>query len=289
MDLKKLKVFLTVSSLGNFTKAGEALGYTQSGITQMMKALEQEAGVPLFFKSHHGVTLTPEGETLIPAIRNLLSANESLNQEISFLKGAKRGTIKIGAFTSCTVHWLPKIISNFQKEYPGIDFDIDEGNEHSLADWITNHKVDIGFTSYQKNQSYHFIPVYDDPMLAVMPKNHPFLEYDEIPIEWYNDAPFVISEYTYVNEVHQLLKTYGVKPDIKYTMSNDFSILSMVEHNLGISILPNLILRGRSGNFETRPLVPRACRKLGMAIASYEELSPATKIFLKYARDYLLD
>lgn len=289
MDLKKLNVFLTVASLGSFTKAGEVLGYTQSGITQMMKSLELEAGVPLFVKSHHGVTLTKEGASLIPAIRSLLAANENLNQEISFLSGAKRGTIRIGAFTSCTVHWLPIIISNFQKEYPGISFDIDEGNEHELADWVSNHKVDIGFTSYQKNQSYEFIPVYEDPMLAVFPKDHPFMKYDEIPIEWYEGVPFVVSEYTYANEVHQLLKTYGVKPDIKYTMSNDFSILSMVEHNLGISILPKLMLRGRNGNFEARPLVPRAHRTLGMAIASFEELSPAMKIFIKYARDYLLD
>ena len=66
MDLKKLNVFLTVADLGNFTKAGEALGYTQSGITQMMKSLEHEAGVPLFIKSHHGVKLTEEGLCLIP-------------------------------------------------------------------------------------------------------------------------------------------------------------------------------------------------------------------------------
>ena len=90
MDLKKLDVFLTVSDLGNFTKAGEKLGYTQSGITQMMKSLEQEVGVPLFVKRHRGVTLTEEGVSLLPAIRNLLSANENLNQEISFLKGAKK-------------------------------------------------------------------------------------------------------------------------------------------------------------------------------------------------------
>ena len=289
MDLKKLTVFLTVADYGNFTKAGEDLGYTQSGITQMMKSLEQEVGFPLFIKRHHGVTLTNEGKALLPAIRNLLSASESLKQEISFMKGAKKGTIKIGSYISCAIHWLPEIINNFKKEYPEILFDIIEGDERDLADWVENHKVDIGFTSYQPNQNYKFIPVFDDPMYAVMHKEHPFAQYDEIPIEWYENTPFVVSEYTYVNEVHRLLKKYKVKPDIKYTMSNDFSILSMVEHNLGISILPGMILRGRTGNFEARPLKPRAYRRLGMAISSSDELSPALKIFIKYAQDYLLD
>ena len=225
----------------------------------------------------------------MPAIRNLLSANENLNQEISFLKGAKKGTIKIGAYTSCTIHWLPEIINTFQKEYPGIVFEIIEGNESELAEWVSDHKVDIGFTSYHDHESYQFIPVYDDPMLAVFPKDHPWNQYEEIPLEWYEGVPFVVSEYTYINDVHRILKSHKVKPDIKYTMSNDFSILSMVEHNLGISILPRLILRGKSGNFTARPLIPRAYRRLGMAISSFEELSPAMKIFIKYARNYLLD
>lgn len=289
MDLKKLNVLLSVVDYGSFTRAGENLGYTQSGITQMMKSLEQEIGFPLFIKGHHGVTLTKEGNSLLPAIQNLLSANETLNQEISFLKGAKKGTIKVGTFISCAIHWIPEIIYKFQKEYPEILFEIIEGDERDLADWVGNHKVDIGFTNYQKNQSYEFIPVYDDPMMAAIPKEHPFAQYDEIPIEWYENAPFVESRYTYVNEVHRLLNSYNIKPDIKYTLSNDLSILSMVEHNLGISILPGLVLRGQTGNFEVRPLKPRAFRKLGMAISSHETLSPALKIFIKYARDYLLE
>lgn len=289
MDLRKLEVMLNVVQHGSFTKAGADLGYTQSGITQMMKSLEQEAGLPLFIKTHRGVVLTKEGTSLLPSIRKLLSANESLNQEIAFLKGAKKGTIRIGSFISCAIHWIPEIIENFQKDYPDVIFEIVEGDESDLADWVTNQKVDIGFTSYQPNQSYEFIPVYEDPMLAVMPKGHPFCRYEEIPIEWYENEPFIVSEYTFVNEVHQLLKTYHVKPNIKYTMSNDFSILAMVEHNLGISILPGLVLRGRTGNFEYRPLNPRSFRRLGMAISSPDNLSPAIKIFIRYARNFLLD
>lgn len=153
---------------------------------------------------------------------------------------------------------------------------------------MENHKVDIGFISYHEHQPYEFIPVCDDPMMAVVPKGHPFAQYDEVPIEWFENAPFVCSEYTYGNDVHRILKTAGIKPDIKYTTSTDFSILSMIEHNLGISILPELVLRGQSGNFETRPLKPLSYRRLGMAVSSFRDMSPAMRVFIKYARDYLL-
>ena len=289
MDLHKLEVFLTVADYLNFTRAGEDLGYTQSGITHMMKSLEQEIGFPLFIKNHLGVTLTQEAKSLLPSIRALLSANESLNQEISFLQGAKKGTLKIGSYISSSIHWLPKIIAEFQKENPDILFEIVEGDEKDLAEWVSDHKVDIGFTSYHENQSYTFIPVLDDPMLVVFPKGHPFEQFDEIPLDWLDNEPFMVSEYTYVNDVHRLLKKHKIKPDIKYTLSNDFSILSMVEHNLGITILPSMVLRKREGNFESRPLKPHLYRKMGMAIASPDNMSPAMKIFIKYAKDYLLD
>ncbi len=289
MDIKKLDVLLAVVDCGSFTKAGEKLGYTQSGITHMMKALEQEVGFPLFTKGHHGVSLTKAGQALLPPIRTLLAANESLNQEISFLKGAKKGILKIGSFSSCSMHWLPKIIRNFQEQYPDIHFEIMEGDERELITWIAEHKTDIVFISHQENIPYRFIHVMDDPMYAVFPKGHRFAEYDEVSIEWFENEPFVVAEYAYENDVHRILSQYNVKPDIKYTLRTEFAMLSMVEHNLGVTILPGLILRNQSGEFEVRPLKEKCYRKLGMAVSPSDDLSPAARIFIKYAQDYLLD
>lgn len=289
MDVKKLQVLLEIERCGSFTKAGDRLGYTQSGITQMMKSLEKEIGFPLFDKTHKGVTLTTSAKSLLPSVHALIAADEVLNQEISFLKGAKKGTIKIGTYVSCSIHWLPSIIQKFQMEHPDILFEIMEGDEQELTDWVLSHKVDVGFLSYHPREPYEFIKIMDDPMLAVFPKGHPFEEHEEIPLEWYQNVPFVISDYTYENDVYRILSKNKIKPEIKYTTTNDYSILSLVEHNLGISILPALILRGRVGNYEARPLVPRTYRSLGIAISSKEDLSPAAKIFIKYAQNYLLD
>lgn len=289
MDIKKLLVLLAVVDCGSFTKAGEKLGYTQSGITHMMKSLEQEVGFPLFTKGHHGVALTKAGQTLLPSIRNLMAANETLYQEISFLKGAKKGILKIGSFSSCSMHWLPRIITNFQQQYPDIRFEIMEGDERELMTWISEHKTDIVFISHQENIPYRFIHVMDDPMYAVFPKGHRFSQYEEVPITEFENEPFVVAEYTYENDVHRLLKEHNVKPDIRYTLRTEFAMLSMVEHNLGVTIMPGLILRNLSGNYEIRPLSPACHRKLGMAVSPSDDLSPAAKIFIKYAQDYLLD
>ncbi|MGF0033856.1 LysR family transcriptional regulator [Bariatricus sp. SGI.154] len=289
MDIKKWRVMLAVDDYGSFTRAGEEFGYTQSGITQMMRALEKDVGFPLFIKDNHGVTLTGEAKSLIPSIRALLNSAEVVTQEIAFLKGAQKGTIKIGTYLSCSIHWIPKIIREFQQKYPDIIFKVIEGSEGDLADWIEERRVDIGFISYQKGQNYQFLPVMDDELFAILPKDHPFTAYDEIPVELFQGTPFVITKYTPGSDVHRILREYKIKPDIRYITINEFSIISMVEQGLGLSILPGLLLRGQIGDFETRPLVPRAYRQLGLAFSSPEELSPASKKFLKYAKDFLLD
>ena len=207
---------LAADDYGSFTRVGEELGYTQSGITQMMKALEKEVGFSLFIKDNHGVTLTSEAKSLIPSIRELLRANEVLTQEIAFLNGAQKGTIKIGTYLSCSIHWIPKIIREFQQEHPEIIFRVYEGAEGELADWIQDRRVDIGFISYQKGHNYQFLPVMDDELFAVIPKNHPLAAYDVVPIEAFQGQPFVITEYTPGNDVHRVLKEYNVRPDIRY-------------------------------------------------------------------------
>lgn len=289
MDIKRWKVMLAVDDYGSFTRAGEALGYTQSGITQMMKALEKEIGLSLFIKNNHGVTLTDEARSLLPSVRTLLNADETIRQEVSALKGAQTGVIKIGTYLSCSIHWIPKIIREFQRSHPHIHFQVLEGEEGKLAEWISEHRVDIGFLSRQKGQTYSFLPVMDDEMLAVLPKDHPLAALSEIPIENFQGTPFIITADNPGSDIHRILRHHKIRPDIRYVTISEFSALSMVEHDLGVTILPSLVLRGQVGNFVVRKICPNVCRQLGLAYSSSKELSPAAHIFLEYAKDFLLD
>ena len=255
----------------------------------MMKNLEKKVGFPLYIKDHHGIRLTNEAKSLIPAIRTLLNADEVIHQEIAALNGAQRGTIRIGTYLSCSIHWIPKIIREFQQKHPDIIIQVIEGVEGELADWIQERRVDIGFISLQKNHKYQFLPVMDDPMYAVIPENDPLAKEAEIPIEVFEGAPFIITEYTPGSDVHRVLRKNKIHPDIRYVTRNEFSSLSMVEHELGYSILPGLLLRGQQGKFVKRPLKPTITRQLGLAYSSLEDLSPASKTFLEYAKNFLLD
>ena len=92
MDSKKLEILMTAIDLGSFSKASEVVGYTQSGLTHLVDSLERDIGLTLVRRDHNGITLTKEGETLIPSIREFLRANAKLENQIAAITDKKRDT-----------------------------------------------------------------------------------------------------------------------------------------------------------------------------------------------------
>ncbi|MBR4139870.1 MAG: LysR family transcriptional regulator, partial [Lachnospiraceae bacterium] len=124
MDSKKLEILMTAADLGSFTKASEVVGYTQSGLTHMMDALEKEVGFPLLQRSHNGIQLTKQGMQLMPAIREFLKANANLENQIKSIAEEKEEVIKIAAYASIALHWIPEMLYRFKRLCPTVSVDL---------------------------------------------------------------------------------------------------------------------------------------------------------------------
>ena len=116
MESKKLEALLMAVDLGSFTKAAEVLGYTQSGLTHMMNSLEKEVGFTLLERGRSGVRLTEEGERIAPAVREFLQANARLDSVIEQVASSRTEIIRVSAYASIAMHWLPGIIQRFREE-----------------------------------------------------------------------------------------------------------------------------------------------------------------------------
>ncbi len=141
-DLKWQALLLSVDT-GSFSGAAEKLGYTPSGITRMVNGLESELGFALVKRGRKGVSLTQEGEQLLPAVRQLAQDNERLRQLSSDIRGLSVGNLTIGTYYSTAACWLPEIIKAFQEEYPGIHIHTIEGGNSDLRQWLADGKVDF--------------------------------------------------------------------------------------------------------------------------------------------------
>lgn len=287
MDIKKCEVFVKAASCGSLTKAAEIMGYTQSGISHMMKTLETDIGFSLFQRHSKGISLTDNGARLLPIARKLLAWNEQMEQSVSAINGLATGDICIGTFSSVSIHWLPRIIKSFQLDYPMINISMLEGGIQEIDNWLEDGIADLGFFSRQPHQTFDWFPLKQDQLMAVLPKDYPIDDGDSFPVAAFNGKPFIMSAIGFDYDIHNVLDNNKVAADVKFSSMDDYAIVSMVENGLGLSILPSLVLNWCTEHVKIVELEPRAYRTLGIALPSLKGASPAVRKFLDYTRHIL--
>ncbi|EXG86781.1 transcriptional regulator, LysR family [Clostridium sp. ASBs410] len=142
MDMRLILAFVTVATLRNFTKAADQLGYAQSTITSQIQLLEKELGVKLFDRLGKKVCLTPEGEQFLVDARQLLFSWEKAKGTLSFIK-SPHGILTIGVNESVCSVKLPKLLEEYRKRYPEVEFHIKIGSTDELELWLKENQIDV--------------------------------------------------------------------------------------------------------------------------------------------------
>lgn len=287
MSVAKYQMLMTVVEQGSFTLAASRLGCSQSAISHCIAALEEELGFSLITRSRAGVKLTAEGEKLLPAVRNLLSSAEQLNQLASSIRGLDSGTVRVGSFTSVAVHWLPTILKHFQRDFPNVEIKLLNGDYNDVDRWIKDGSVDIGFVAVPSELECETVPLMEDRLYAIVPEDSRFASYPKFPLVECETEPFISLLESSDHDARRALDAAGVKPNVRFYTKDDYAIIAMVEQGLGISIMPELLLKGRHDRLLKLPLVPDAKRIIGMAIAASEKAGPATRKFADYVLNYV--
>ena len=282
MSISKYETLAKVCELGSLTKAAEALEITQSAVSHTINSLEEQFGFAILTRSRAGVKLTDNGQRIMPSVRGMLNYYEQLNQTVSAIRGLDFGTVRIGAFTSVAVHWLPGVIKEFQRDYPNVDIKLLNGDYHDVEKWLTEGSVDLGFVNLPTKLNCECIALMEDRLLAILPPDHKFASYPKFPLVECETEAFITLLETSNHDANKALSAAGIKPNIKFSTKDDYAIIAMVEQGLGISIMPELLLRGRHDNVAVKELVPPSKRTIGLAIGETSSQSPATRKFAAF-------
>ena len=282
--LIKYSAFVRTVEKGSFTAAAVSMDYAQSSVSKMIADLEKEWGMTLLERSKTGVCLTSAGEQMLPYVRKLLNEYGILEGQISRMNGIETGIVRIGTFASVAINILPDIFARLKADYPGIEYELLLGDYNEIEGWISEGRVDCGFLRLPTMPELETIELIRDEYKLVMPCGHRFAKKDAVGIEELNDEPFLLLEHGGKTEVSELLDCYHVKPDISFTTWEDFAIMAMVEKGLGVSILPDMILRCIPYKLEIRPLKVPYYRIIGIAFKDKKNLTPATGKFVEYLR-----
>jgi DNA-binding transcriptional LysR family regulator len=284
MSIKKYEIFLKTVDLGSLTKASQILGYTQSAISHIIAGLEDELGIKLLIRGRAGVRLTEEGHHLIPAIRTICLDNQELLRQVSELHGLETGTIRIGTILSVSIHLLPMMIRAFSEQHPNIDFELLQGNYEDIEQWISEGRIDCGFLRLPTNEVFETILIVKEKFLAIFPENRK-LEEERFRFDYVKAEPYILRPDTLDDDLSKVLKKAAYRPKITYSAKDDYAVMAMVEQGLGMSILPELLMKGTTYQLQKMELDPPVFREICLAYKKVQNLSPVAKQFISYVKN----
>ena len=287
MDVLKCKAFVAAVDEGSLTGAGKVLGYTPSGISQLISAMESEFGFALLTRKSNGVVATREGEYIYPLAMEYIEKESEIYRAATELSGMYKGNVMIATYSSIAAHTLPAIIKEFSELHPSINIQIEEGTKNHIDRMVSSGKADLGFVSRLSNKSFVWIPFGEDRMVAVLPKNHACAGWQTFPLDKCKGEALIMPSEGDDTDVRELFKRHGIVPNIRLTTLENYTAINMVEGGLGIGIMNEGITRYWNTNTVILPVEPPSSIELGITLPSLDDAAPAVREFVLFAAEKL--
>lgn len=280
MSDSRYRAFVTTVDVGSITAAAEKLGYTQSGVSHLIDALENELGITLLRRMRRGVELTPEGTRMLPYIKSLVRAADTVTEAADDIRGVRSGSIRIGTFSSVAIQWLPRILSEYMRRYPGIEVHVTNGTYSTIEEGLHDHSMDCAFVTLPQSEDVHVTLLAEDPLMAVLPVGHRLSGRESVEPTDIEDEDFIIPAEGQHHNIGSVFAQMSHEPVVRFDMSDDFAAIEMVRNGLGITVLPQLLIKDLPMDRLVAIPIHGTMRKIGIATPD-DYASPAVRAFTK--------
>lgn len=238
MELKELVNFLKVAEYENITRASKELHIAQPYLTRQIKSLEEELGVTLFIREKKRIHITDEGRFLKQQAEQILGLTLKTKEQISEMENGISGTLFIGAIETVGTLYLPQWISKFKKRYPKIHYNLWSSNSKDVIERLEKGLIDVALVRGPLDESkYHMFPISEENWVVLINKEHPLSKKSVISLEDLSKEELLVPTQR-VNEVTQWFGSKNLDCDIICSFSPLMNGIVMVDHNIGIAILP---------------------------------------------------
>lgn len=282
--LSKYGILCEVIAEGSFTKVAEHFGYAQSSISASVKSVEEELSTSLIDRRRHNITWTEDGKAYAPYITAIYAAEQALSRKSKEMQGLSGQVIRIGTFTSVSRDFLPPLMQTFRNAYPGVSFELHQGDYDEIHDWLESGQIDLGFMAEVMAGKLPHDYLYEDRMLAVLPPQHPLAAREMLSLRDLEQEPFILLDEGRYSTILTAFHDEGLSPQIAYRVYDDYSILSMVRSQLGVALLFHNVIRGFDKAVAVRPLKEPVLRRTCLAYRDESTLPYAAARFRKFIR-----
>ena len=291
ISLRALRYIVATADCGSISEAARRLHLSQPSISSAIAEFEQAVGATLFMRHHaKGVSLTPTGRRLINEARALIKHAEDFGRTAQAIGGSLQGEILIGCFVSLAPCYLPSILADFGRAFPGICVQIDDGDQEHVLAALASGRTELAVT-YDLGIPAEMIShaLCELPPLAVMPVAHPLAAEPAIALADFIKEPLIFLDLP-LSRVYfmSLFHAHGVEPRIAWrTRSYEF-VRGMVASGHGFAIhnvVPRTNATYAGGEVAIRPFrEPMPAIKVVCVTPPGIPMRPAVKAFADFLK-----
>lgn len=287
-SLKQLRVFVAIARHGSFSRAGEAIGLTQSAVSHSVKELEAEVGVRLLDRTTREVVLTDAGLRLANRVEWLLDELQAALLDARSFGVQRSGTVRVATSQTISAHLMPQCIAAGEREYPEIRIMLRDQAQQQVLHSVRNAEVDFGIVvDPVQAVDLECEAVLHEPFLLLCRDDHPFAEQQEVRWSALNGCCLVLQDYASGSRplIDSALRQQGVEAQVVQEIGHPATLFPMVAAGIGISIFPALALPlPEGGRLRVRRLVPEINRALMLVRRKNRSLTPAAEAIWQVAR-----
>lgn len=192
--LTQLRYFLAVVKYHNFTEAAEACHISQSAISQQIKALEQELGVPLLTRQGRSFAMTPAGELLYQRGLQLLADYERLCHDVKRLGTESESSLHIGYLRDYTGPELQRAVATFYETHREVEIHVTSGTHEEIYEMLRNNTIQVAFSDQRRvfSQDYLNIPLQRNHCYVEMSASNPLSELEQVEMSALKQMPCIL-------------------------------------------------------------------------------------------------
>ena len=246
MELRHLKLVKEVADKGSLTKAMDSLFLSQSALSHQLKEVETHLGAQLFHRINKKLVLTGAGQIVLDSAKKVLREIEKAEHAVKKHLSGENGLVRLATECYTCYHWLPELMINFNKEFPGVEIEIFPGLTEDPAAQILNGELDLALTSSRgNNPALSYTELFRDEMMVVVPQSHPWTRKPFVEAEDFIDQNVFIHSYPVesVTLFNQVLIPEGVKPKKVMPIQVTDAVLQMIKAGLGVQVMARWMVK----------------------------------------------
>jgi DNA-binding transcriptional LysR family regulator len=244
MELRDLRYFVAIAQHGNVSRAAEQLHVSQPALSEQIRKLEDELGVPLFTRTSRGMLLTDGGEALLPHARTVLAQADAAAESVRMVAHGLVGTLTLGFIDSAALAILPPLIHRFTDRYPNVKLRLRELGTRQQLDAVESGEIDVGIVRGPVwNASIAGRRVAIESLLVALSSSHALATAQTVPIADLREDGFIMYPHergaALAEETLRLCHAAGFDPRVVQEANEIYTICGMVAAGLGVAIVPS--------------------------------------------------